>query len=54
MKRKNIAEELIQAMREAVAVAEGKLQPAKVHRIPIPPKPTAPSPSPSRKPLATQ
>ena len=30
MKRKNVASELIEAMREAVAIAEGKVKPARV------------------------
>jgi putative transcriptional regulator len=30
MKRKNVAEELIEAMREAAAIAEGKVKPARV------------------------
>jgi len=30
MKRKNVSSELIEAMREAVAIAEGKIKPARV------------------------
>jgi len=30
MKRKNVAEELIEAMREAAAIAEGKVKPARI------------------------
>jgi putative transcriptional regulator len=30
MKRKNVANELVDAMREAVAIAEGKVKPARV------------------------
>lgn len=34
MKRKNIADELVDAMREVAAIAEGKASPAAVHHIP--------------------
>jgi putative transcriptional regulator len=36
MKRKNVANELVEAMREAAAIAEGKAEPAAVHRSPLP------------------
>lgn len=36
MKRNNVADELVEAMREAVAIAEGRVQPTAVHRIPVP------------------
>lgn len=36
MKRKNIANELVEAMREAAAIAEGKAKPATVHQVPLP------------------
>jgi putative transcriptional regulator len=36
MKRKNVADELVAAMREAAEIAEGKAQPAAVHQFPLP------------------
>ena len=33
MKRKNVAGELVEAMREAAAIAEGKVKPARVTRF---------------------
>jgi putative transcriptional regulator len=36
MKRKNVANELVEAMREAAEIAEGKAQPAAVHQFPLP------------------
>jgi putative transcriptional regulator len=36
MQRKNVAGELVQAMREAVAIAEGTSMPAAVHHVPVP------------------
>jgi putative transcriptional regulator len=36
MKRKNVANELVEAMREAAEIAEGKVQPAAVHHFPLP------------------
>jgi putative transcriptional regulator len=36
MKRKNIANELVEAMREAAAIAQGEAQPAAVHQFPLP------------------
>ncbi len=38
MKRKNIASELVEAMREVTAIAEGKMQPAAVHAVPLLPE----------------
>jgi putative transcriptional regulator len=38
MKRKNVADELVQGMREALAIARGELKPAAVHHIPILPE----------------
>jgi putative transcriptional regulator len=35
MKRKDVSEELVEAMREAAEIAEGKLQPAAVHQFPL-------------------
>ena len=35
MKRKNVADELVGAMSEAAAIAEGKAAPAAVHRFPL-------------------
>jgi putative transcriptional regulator len=35
MKRKNIANELVEAMREVAAISEGKVAPAAVHHIPV-------------------
>jgi putative transcriptional regulator len=36
MKRKNVADELVEAMREAASIAEGKSRPAGVHALPLP------------------
>lgn len=36
MKRKNVANELLEAIREAAAIAEGKASAAAVHRLPLP------------------
>ena len=36
MKRKNVANELVDAMREAAEIAEGKAQPVAVHHFPLP------------------
>jgi putative transcriptional regulator len=36
MKRSNVANELVEAMREAAEIAEGKGQPAAVHQFPMP------------------
>jgi putative transcriptional regulator len=36
MKRKNVAEEPLEAMREAAEIAEGKAQPAAVHHFSLP------------------
>lgn len=36
MKRKNVADELVEAMREAAAIAEGKALPAAVYHFPLP------------------
>lgn len=33
MKRKNVADELMESMREAVAIARGELKPAREHRF---------------------
>jgi putative transcriptional regulator len=38
MKRKNIASELIDSLREAAEVAEGKIAPAAVHHVPLLPE----------------
>lgn len=35
MKRKNIANELIESLREAAEIAEGRRSPAAVHHIPL-------------------
>jgi putative transcriptional regulator len=35
MKRKDVTEELLEAMREAAEIAEGKAQPAAVHHFPL-------------------
>jgi len=35
MKRKNIGDELVEAMREVAAIAQGEAQPAAVHQIPL-------------------
>jgi putative transcriptional regulator len=36
MKRKNIASELVEAMREAAAIAQGRAEPAATHHFPLP------------------
>jgi putative transcriptional regulator len=36
MSRKNVAGELVDAMREAAAIAKGEAAPAAVHRFPLP------------------
>jgi hypothetical protein len=36
MKRNDVTNELVEAMREAAEIAEGKAQPAAVHQFPIP------------------
>ena len=36
MKRKNVAEELVEAMREAAAIAQGEAKPAAVHSYLLP------------------
>jgi putative transcriptional regulator len=36
MKRKNVADELVEAMREAAAIAQGEAEPAAVHQFPLP------------------
>ena len=36
MKRKNVANELVAAMREAAAIAKGEAKPAAVHSYPLP------------------
>jgi len=36
MKRKNVAGELVEAMREATAIAQGEAEPAAVHHFPLP------------------
>jgi putative transcriptional regulator len=36
MKRKNVANELVDAMREAAAIAQGEAKPAAVHHFPLP------------------
>src|SRR5579863_9620004 len=38
MKRKNVAEDLVAAMREAAAISQGKAEPAAVHHYPLPPE----------------
>lgn len=38
MKRTNVAGELIESMREAVAIARGEVKPAAVHRFRMPPE----------------
>lgn len=35
-KRKNVADELVEAMREAALIAEGKAEPAAAHDFPLP------------------
>ena len=36
MKRTNVADELVEAMREAAAIAQGEAEPAAVHKFPLP------------------
>jgi putative transcriptional regulator len=36
MKRKNVSNELVEAMREAAAIAQGKSKPAAMHHFPLP------------------
>lgn len=36
MKRKNVAGEIVEAMREAVEIAEGTMKAAAVHQFPLP------------------
>jgi putative transcriptional regulator len=36
MKRKNVSNELVEAMREAAAIAQGKAEPAASHSFPMP------------------
>jgi putative transcriptional regulator len=36
MKRKNVADEVVEAMREAAEIAEGTAKPAAVHQFPLP------------------
>lgn len=36
MKRKNVANELVEAMREAAAIAQGEAKPAATHHFPLP------------------
>jgi len=36
MKRKNVADELVEAMREAAAIAQGEAEPAAVHQFALP------------------
>jgi putative transcriptional regulator len=36
MKRKNVANELVAAIREAAAIAKGEAKPAAVHQFPLP------------------
>jgi len=36
MKRKNVGDEIVASMREALAVARGELEPSKVHHVPLP------------------
>jgi len=36
MKRKNVADELVEAMREVAAIAQGKAEPAAVYQFPLP------------------
>jgi len=35
MKRKDVADELVEAMREAAEIAEGNAEPAAVHHVPL-------------------
>jgi putative transcriptional regulator len=36
VKRINVADELVEAMREAVAIAQGEAEPAATHQFPLP------------------
>jgi putative transcriptional regulator len=36
MKRRNIGDEIVESMREALAIARGEIEPARVHQIPLP------------------
>ena len=36
MKRKNVANKIVEAMREAAEIAEGNVKPAAVHEFPLP------------------
>jgi hypothetical protein len=36
MKLENVADELVEAMREAAAIAQGEAEPAVVHKFPLP------------------
>jgi putative transcriptional regulator len=36
MKRKNVADEVVEAMREAAEIALGEVKPTAVHRFPLP------------------
>jgi hypothetical protein len=36
MKRKNVSSELVEAMREAAAIAQGEAAPAATHHFPLP------------------
>jgi putative transcriptional regulator len=36
MKKVNVANDLVEAMREAASIASGELKPAKVHTVPLP------------------
>jgi putative transcriptional regulator len=37
MKRENVASDLVEAMREAAAIAQGNAEPAATHHFPLPP-----------------
>jgi len=36
MKRRNVGDEIVESMREAVAIARGEVEPSRVHRFPLP------------------
>jgi len=36
MKRRNVGDEIVESMREALAIARGEIEPAKVHHVPLP------------------
>jgi putative transcriptional regulator len=36
MKRRNVGDEIVESMREALAIARGEIEPTKVHHIPLP------------------